>query len=157
MTEKRELVLERVFDAPREEVFQAWTEPERMKHWFGPKTFTTPVCDIDLRKDGGFHLAMQSPEGKNYWVKGAYREIAEPERIVYADYFSDEEGHVVPPEDYGMSPEWPRETLVTVTFEEDENQNTRMTMRSNVPDIKEAEMAEQGWNESFDKLAREVQ
>jgi len=71
----RELVLARVFEAPRGIVWKAWTEPERVKDWWGPKGYTTPACDIDLRVGGRFLLCMRSPEGKDYWIMGVYRDV----------------------------------------------------------------------------------
>jgi uncharacterized protein YndB with AHSA1/START domain len=148
-----ELVITRVFDAPRELVFRAWTEPERVMRWWGPKGFTAPFCTIDLRPGGVSHCCMRSPEGKDYWSKGVYREIAPPERLVYTDSFSDAEGNVVPASHYGMSGDWPLELLVTVTFEEHEGK-TKLTLRhAGIPAGENSDLAEAGWNESFDKLA----
>jgi uncharacterized protein YndB with AHSA1/START domain/dihydrofolate reductase len=108
----------RVFDAPRELVFKAWTEPERLKHWWGPKGFTTPFCAVDLREGGVFLYCMRSPEGRDFWGRGVYREIVVPERLVLVMSFADAEGNVVPATYYGLGPDWPLESLTTVTFEE---------------------------------------
>jgi uncharacterized protein YndB with AHSA1/START domain len=70
---------------------------------------------------------MRSPEGQDFWSQGVYREIVEPERIVCTDTFADEEGNTVSPEHYGMSPEWPEEALITVTFAEQAGK-TRLTL-----------------------------
>ena len=69
------VVITRVFDAPRELVWRAWTECERLMRWWGPKGFTTPFCKIDLRAGGVYRNSMRSPEGKDYWSTGTYREI----------------------------------------------------------------------------------
>lgn len=149
----RELVITRVFDAPRSIVFKAWTEPERMKRWWGPKGFTLPFCKVDLRPGGVCHYCMRSPEGRDYWGKDVYREIVEPERLVLTDVFSDEKGNTVKPAEYGMSPDWPEETLITVTFDEYEGK-TKLTLRQSVPEsIAERTGARQGWIESLDRLA----
>ncbi|RJP69981.1 MAG: SRPBCC domain-containing protein [Candidatus Abyssobacteria bacterium SURF_17] len=148
------VVITRVFDAPRELVFKAWTEPERLMRWWGPKGFTTPFCKTDLRVGGVIHYCMRSPEGRDFWGKGVYREIVEPERIVCTDFFVDEKGNPVPATHYGMSPSWPAEMLVTVTFAE-HGGKTKLTLRHDlgpVPDS-ERDMCQQGWSESFDKLA----
>lgn len=150
-----ELVITRVFDAPRELVWKAWTEPERIMRWFGPKVFTTPVCEVDLRVGGSFHLSMRSPDGQDYWVKGVYREIVPPERLVYSDYFSDAEGNIVSPTAYGMSEDFPEEPMVTVMLTEHEGKTT-MTLHMTAPEGEERDGAETGWNESFDKLAEEL-
>jgi uncharacterized protein YndB with AHSA1/START domain len=150
------LVITRVFDAPRELVFKAWSNPERMKRWWGPKDFTTPVCKIDFRVRGKFLNCMHSPDGKDYWSTGVYQEIVVPERIVCTDSFADAEGIVVPASHYGMVGEFPIEMLVTVTFE-DQDGKTKMTLRhAGMPAGENRDGANQGWNESFDKLAEYV-
>ena len=102
-----QVLITRVFDAPQESVWKAWTECERLMGWWGPKGFTTPLCKIDLRPGGVFHNCMRSPEGRDYCGKGFYREIVEPERFIFTDFFVDEEGNPVPATHYGMSPDWP--------------------------------------------------
>lgn len=152
----RELVLTRVFDAPRELVFQAWTDPERLAGWWAPAGFTTPFCTVDLRVGGRFHYCMRSPDGQEYWGVGIYREIVPPERIVYIDSFSDAEGNPVPPSHYGMSDNHPAEALVTVTFEEHEG-GTRLVVRHALPaSAPEREGALQGWGQMLDRLGEEL-
>ena len=149
---ERELVIERVLNAPRELVWKAWTEPEHFMRWWGPKGFTTPFCEIDLRVGGKYVNCMRSPEGKDYWSTGVYREIVPLERIVCTDSFADEHGNVVPATHYGMS-DMPLEMLVTVTFEEHEGK-TKLTLHHvGIPAGPDREGANQGWSESFDKLA----
>jgi uncharacterized protein YndB with AHSA1/START domain len=150
---KQELVIERVFDAPRELVWRAWTEPDLFMRWWGPKGFTTPHCEIDLRVGGRLLNCMRSPEGQDYWSTGVYREIVPLERIVCTDSFADEKGNVVPATHYGMTADIPLEMLVTVTFE-DLDGKTRMTLRhEGLPAGEMREGAGTGWSESFDKLA----
>ena len=147
------LVITHTFDAPRSLVFKAWTEPDRAMRWWGPKGFTTPVCEIDLRPGGRYRNCMRSPEGKDYWSQGVYREIVEPERIVCTDTFADEKGNTVSPEEYGMSPDWPAEAIIDVTFTEHSGK-TRLTLQHfPLPLGREREMCQQGWSESLDKLA----
>jgi uncharacterized protein YndB with AHSA1/START domain len=153
-TKTRDLVIERVFDAPRELVWKAWTEPERMMQWFGPKTFTAPVVKIDLRVGGKSLICMRSPDGQDYWSTGTYREIVPPEKLVVTDSFADENGNVVPATHYGMGEHVPLEMLITVTFEDLGNGKTKMTLRhEGMPADMIEGGADQGWNESFDKLA----
>ena len=148
-----EIVVTRVFDAPRELVWKAWTEPERMKLWWGPAVFTAPVCKIDLRVGGKYLFCMRSPQGQDYWNTGVYREIVPPSRLVYIDNFADEQGNIVSASHYGLPGDWPAQIMVTVTLEE-ENGKTKMTMRQQgVPSGMMSEMTSQGWNGSFDKLA----
>ena len=153
MTAERELVITRIFDAPRELVWKAWTEPERVMRWWGPKNFTAPFCKIDLRVGGAYLNCMRSPEGKDYWTTGFYREIVEPSLLVCTDSFADDKGNVVPASHYGMSGDWPKELLVRVAFE-DQQGKTKITLRHvGIPAGEMSELAEAGWNESFDKLA----
>jgi len=127
-TKETTLVISHVYDAPQSLVFEAWTRPERMKQWWGPKGFTCPVCEIDLRPGGKYRACMRSPEGKDFWSQGVYREIVEPERIVCTDTFADEKGNPVSPQQYGMSREWPEEAIIETTFSEHAGK-TRVTVR----------------------------
>jgi uncharacterized protein YndB with AHSA1/START domain len=152
----RDLVITRVFDAPRETVFKAWSDPERMMSWWGPKSFTTPVCRIDFRVGGKWINCMRAPDGKDYWSTGVYREIVAPERIVTTDNFADAEGNVVPPSYYDMSGDWSGEMLITVTFE-DVGRKTKLTLRhEGLPAGEHQSGANEGWSQSFDKLAEYV-
>jgi uncharacterized protein YndB with AHSA1/START domain len=150
-----EVTITRIFDAPRELVWKAWTEPERLMRWWGPKTFTSPACEIDLRVGGKYFSCMRAPDGKDYWSTGVYREIVEPERLVMTDSFADAQGNTVPASYYGMSGDWPIEMLVTLTLEEHAGK-TKLTLRHSGIEGFSAEDRRnmtQGWNESFDKLA----
>jgi uncharacterized protein YndB with AHSA1/START domain len=155
-TEERVLVIERVFNAPRELVWKAWTDPEMMKRWWGPRTFTAPAVEVDFRVGGKSLAAMQSPEfngGRPIWSTGIYKEIVPFEKIVTTDCFADESGNVVPATHYGMPDDIPMEMLITVTFE-DLDGKTKLTLRhEGLPAGEMSEGAGTGWNESFDKLA----
>lgn len=151
------LVITRVFEAPRELVWQAWTDPEHVMRWWGPKGFTAPACKIDLRVGGVCLFCMRSPDGQDFWSTGVYREVVPPERIVCTDSFADAEGNPVPASHYGMPGEWPEELLITVTFE-DLGGKTKMTLEHvGMPLGQMSEMAETGWKESFDRLAAELE
>jgi uncharacterized protein YndB with AHSA1/START domain len=150
--EEDALVITRIFDARREQVFKAWSERDRLVRWWGPKGFTTPVCNIDFRPGGAYHYCMRSPDGKDYWGKGVYREIVEPERIVCTDSFADEKGNTVSPRHYGMSPDWPEEALITVTFREHSGKTQFTLHHAPLKPGTERDMCEQGWNETLDKL-----
>ncbi len=152
----KELVITRIFDAPRELVWKAWTDPEHFMRWYGPKGFTSPVCKIDLRV-GGKHLnCMRGPEGWEMWYTGVYREIVPLERIVYTDSLADEKGNAVPASHYGMPGDWPSDTLVTVTFQEDGGK-TKMTLKHvGIPAGEMSDGASAGWNQAFDKLAEQL-
>jgi uncharacterized protein YndB with AHSA1/START domain len=149
------LVIERVFDAPRELVWKAWSDPAMAQRWWGPKDFTAPAAEIDFRVGGRCLLAMQSPafnEGRPIWSVGVYREIVPFERIVVTDSFADEDGNVVPATHYGMTGDFPLEMLITVTFE-DQDGKTKMTLRHEGLPTSDIQDAGSGWNQSFDKLA----
>lgn len=151
---EQELVSTRTINAPREMVFKAWTEPEHLKRWWGPRGFTAPHVTIDPRPGGVYHYVMRSPDGQEFWGKGVFREIVRPERIVYMDSFSDEAGNLVEPTHYGMSPDFPAQTLITVTFAEHQGK-TEVTLRYSVGSASaiDRENMQQGWAESLDRLA----
>jgi len=148
-----DLVIIRVFEAPRELVWKAWTEPDRIKRWWGPKVFTAPSIELDLRVGGRYLYCMRGPDGKDYWSTGVFKEIDAPRSYVATDSFADEKGNVVPSTYYGMDPGFPLEVRFTVKFD-DLGGKTKMTLRHGIPpSSRDREMARQGWNESLDKLA----
>jgi uncharacterized protein YndB with AHSA1/START domain len=155
---ERDLVITRVFDAPRELVFKAWTEPEHLMRWWGPHDWTLAHCTIDFRPGGVWHYGMRGPQGEESWGKAVFREIVEPERIVSTVTFADADGNVVPPTHYGLGPSWPHEMLATVTFAEYQGK-TLVTLRMTLgtAPASEREIVQQGWNESFDELADYLQ
>lgn len=137
-SKKRELVITRTFDAPRRLVFAAFSKPENIVHWWGPKGFSLPQCEVDFRPGGIFQFVMRGPDGKDYPFRGSYLEIIEPERIVFQGIINDEPGHQV----------W-----TTVTFAE-ENGKTSLTVRQTYSFESDATRgAEEGWNQTLDRLA----
>jgi len=148
-----ELVITRVLNAPRERIWRAWTEPERVKLWWGPMYFTSPLCQIDLRAGGKYLYCMRGPDGRDYWSTGVYREIVPPERIVCTDCFADEKGNVVPATYYGLGDNYPLEMLVIVSLRA-RGDKTEFTLRHiGIPHGADRDNARQGWSESLDKLA----
>jgi len=121
-----EFVITRVLDAPRDLVWKAWTEPDRLMQWWSPKGFTTESCKVDLRVGGTFHYALRMPDGQDMWGKFVYREIVKPERLVYIVHFSDAKGGVTR---HPMAPTWPLKTLSTTTFEA-RGKETLLTVRA---------------------------
>jgi len=150
--ENKKLIISRIFDAPRERVWQAWTDPEMFKKWWGPKKYTAPDSKMDVQVGGKYLASMQGPDGKKIWSGGTYKEIIPMEKLVLTDSFADENGNVVPSSHYGM-PGMPLETQIVVTFE-DEGGNTKMTVRHEGMAAQYQSDASGGWNESFDKLAK---
>ncbi|MGB5950658.1 MAG: SRPBCC domain-containing protein [Parvibaculum sp.] len=110
-----EFVLARMFDAPRDVVWRAFTESERLNEWWGPTGFAMLACKVDLRPGGIFHYGMRAPTGETMWGKWVYREIVEPERIVFVVSFSDEKAGITR---HPLSESWPLELLSSTTFEE---------------------------------------
>jgi uncharacterized protein YndB with AHSA1/START domain len=152
-TQQPEVVITRDFNAPREEVWKALTDPNWLKQWWGPRNFTAPVIQNDLRVGGKYLYCMRSPDGKEYWSTGNFRKIDVPKRLVYTDSFSDEKGNVVSPTYNGFRPDFPIETLVDITLE-DQKGKTRLTLKwYNPPFEKDRSDAIVGWNESLDKMA----
>src|SRR5687768_16632849 len=94
-TAENVLIAERTFDAPRELVFDVWSDPKHIAQWWGPKGWTLPVCKMDFRPGGVWHYCMRGPEGEESWGKAVYQEIVKPERIVYIDAFADAQGNAV--------------------------------------------------------------
>jgi uncharacterized protein YndB with AHSA1/START domain len=138
---ERELVVTRILDAPRALVFKAWTEPERAARWWGPQGFVTLYCKMDVRPGGTFRVCMRSPEGTEYWKQGTYREVIEPERLVFTFAWEDAEGKPG------------HETVVTVTFAE-HGAKTRLTLHQGVFETMAARNSHKGgWTSTLQRLA----
>ena len=138
---ERELLITRVFNAHRSLVFKAWTEPQHLVHWWGPQGFTLPSCTMDLRPGGTYRFCMRSPEGVDHWLQGIYREIMEPERLVFTYAFEDATGKPG------------HETLVTVTFAE-LGEKTKLTVHQAVfESVTVRDEHVRGWTEALDRLA----
>ena len=155
----QEIVITRVFDAPRDLVWEAWTERERLMEWFGPKGFTMRTATLDLRPGGVFHYCLRSPYGKDMWATFVYREIVAPERIVLVNSFSDEQGNLTR---HPMSPTWPLEMLSTTTFAERDGKTT-ITVQWAPLNATETERKtfdtshegmRMGWTGTFEQLAQ---
>jgi len=116
-----DFVISREFDAPRDLVFKAWTEPERLAQWWGPKGFTMESCKVDLRPGGTFLYGMRGPDGLEVWGKFVYREITPPERMVFINSFSDEDGGMTR---HPLAPTWPLEMRNTLTLTERDGKTT---------------------------------
>ncbi len=141
---ERELVITRIFDAPRELVFKAWTDPRHVAQWWGPKGFTNPVCEMDLRPGGALRIVMRAPDGAEHPMRGVFREVVEPERLVFTNIAVDAQGNTL------------LEGLTIVTFAE-HGGKTKLTLHTSAAGVA-AEAAQmlagmaQGWTESLDRL-----
>jgi uncharacterized protein YndB with AHSA1/START domain len=142
---EREAVLVRTFDAPRALVWRAWTDPEHLARWWGPHNFRNPVCELDVRPGGALRIDMMGPDGSVYPMTGIFREVVEPERLVFTETaFPDEFGHG------GL------EGIATVTFEEHDGK-TKVTVEAVLVKVApELAMAadgmEEGWSQSLERL-----
>jgi uncharacterized protein YndB with AHSA1/START domain len=140
----RELTITRIFDAPRELVFKAWTDPKQLAKWWGPKGFTNPVCEANAKPGGAIWIVMRAPDGTEYPMKGIFREIVEPERLVFV---------ATPVDLVGTSL---IEAITTVTFAE-QGAKTRVTVHARAValvaiGVRMIEGMEAGWSQSLDRL-----
>jgi uncharacterized protein YndB with AHSA1/START domain len=137
----REVVLTRVFDAPRHLVFDAFTKPELLKRWFGPRGWSLVVCEVDLKVGGGFRFVLRGPDGRDMGMRGVYREIAPPDRSVHMESFDD----------------FPGESQVTTVLVERDGKTTlTATVLYASQEVRDAVIQsgmEHGAAESYDKLA----
>jgi uncharacterized protein YndB with AHSA1/START domain len=154
----REFVVTRVFDAPRALVWKAWTEADRLAQWWGPKGCAISVRKLDLRPGGMFHYSMKGADGREMWGKFVYREIVKPERIVFVNSFSDENGGTAR---MPWMPGFPLEVLNTQTFTE-QGGKTTVTLRGGPINATEEERRlfesmfenmQKGFAGTFDQLA----
>ena len=144
------VLIERTFEAGVDLIWQMWTDPNHFKNWYGPKGFTVPVTEMDLRVGGRRLICMASPDGSmKMWTVGKYKEIVPNERLVYTESPADENGNVVSPSAMGMPEGYPATTEVIVVLE-DLGRRTKMTMtHAGVP---ASSGADGGWEQAFDKL-----
>jgi len=152
---KDAVVIERIFDAPNDLIWQMWTDPKHFKKWYGPKGFTVPVANMDMRVGGKRLICMASPDGSmKMWTTGEYTEIVPNERLVYTESPADENGNVVSPSAMGMPDGYPAMTEVTVLLE-DLGGRTKMVMtHAGVP---ASSGAGGGWEQAFAKLADHIE
>lgn len=163
------ITIERIFDAPRELVWKAWTDPDMVKKWWGPEGFTAPSIKVDLRVGGKYVFAMHGPAGSEWdrtmYSAGEYKEIVPNEKLVVTDYFSDENGNMIAPSDEGQDSNFPRVMTVTVLFEEveggppgSETSKTKLSIIYPKPETEEQIEAllksgmKEGWQSSLNKL-----
>jgi uncharacterized protein YndB with AHSA1/START domain len=145
---ERTVVITRVFDAPRELVFKAWTEATQLAQWWGPKGFTNPVCDVDARVGGTLRIVMRAPDGAEHPMTGVFREVIAPARLVFTNVAVDRDGKPL------------LEGLTTVTFAE-QGGKTKLTLESRAVGLVDyasrmLEGMEAGWTQSIDRLGEQV-
>ncbi|HSD93063.1 MAG TPA: SRPBCC domain-containing protein [Methyloceanibacter sp.] len=120
-TKPFEFVISRTFNAPVTRVWRAWTDPDELLHWWGPKGFTIASTKVDLKPGGTFHYLLKSPQGQEMWGRFLYREIVPRKRLVYINSFSDPEGGIAR---HPMAPDWPLQLFSTIIFEEKDGKTT---------------------------------
>ena len=141
-----ELVTTRIFDAPRELVYQAWIDPEHIKNWYGPSMFTIARSEVDPTPGGAYLVVMQGPDGSEYPNHGVFKEVVENEKLVLT-LFADEDA----------DGKYTFETVNTITFE-DEAGKTKMTLSVEVTKATPQHLENlsgmmKGWKSAFGKLA----
>jgi uncharacterized protein YndB with AHSA1/START domain len=153
-----EFVIMRIFNAPRERVWKAWTDAKSLGKWWGPKGFNIVSVKLDLRPGGTFHYCLRSPEGQVMCGRFIYREIVPQARLVFVVSFSDAEGGLAR---HPMSPDWPLTMLSTVTFADTGTGKTTITVKWVAYEATEAERKtfeagkdsmKAGWTGTFDRL-----
>jgi uncharacterized protein YndB with AHSA1/START domain len=142
----RELVITRDVDAPRKRVFEAWTSPKHLPQWMlGPSGWTMPVCEIDLRAGGAWHFVWRRSEGTQMEMRGVYREVKPPERLVSTESWGGD---------------WP-ETLNTLVLSEEKGKTTiRLTILYPSKDARDRALGtgmKEGASQSYDRLAEHLQ
>lgn len=141
-----DLILNRVFNAPRERVFRAWIDPQQMTQWWGPEGYTAPVCELDARPGGAWLVHMQAPDGHVQPMGGTYHEIDEPAKIVCTTFVKDDAGRFLV------------EGFHIITFEAMADGRTKLRLESTLVQLApEWEAArhggmQHGWSTSLDKL-----
>jgi uncharacterized protein YndB with AHSA1/START domain len=157
MNETQKMVVTRVFDAPRELVWKAWTDPQYVMQWWGPKGWTSPACEIDFRVGGKYLCCMRSPDGWEGWTSGEYREIVPYEKIVSTMYFADSKGNRVNPAELGIEHDGIEDTPDVILFEDIGNGQTKLTFIGNESMQNALESGQlEGWKEMLDKMAAAV-
>ena len=155
--ERERMVVTRVFDAPRELVWKAWTDPKYVMQWWGPKGFSCPACEIDFRVGGKFRFCMRMPDGQEGWNGGEYHEIVLNEKIVYSMYFSDPQGNKIEPEELGIEPGSIDGAHDMAIFEDLGNGQTKLTLIGNEPmESAKASGQLEGMNQILEKFAAVV-
>ncbi|SFG89305.1 SRPBCC family protein [Pedobacter insulae] len=151
-SEENELLISHLFDAPRDLVFNAWTDPEQLKHWYAPDGCTIEFKSIEVKAGGHFHYVIQDPLHGSCWIVGTYLEILQNEKLVFTMVMSNEAGEAVSSLANGKVEDWPERHVARVSFESI-GQRTKMTIHQTVDEEKAKETgAYQSWIKMFNKL-----
>jgi uncharacterized protein YndB with AHSA1/START domain len=147
-SDEREIEITRVFDAPRNLVFDVWTKPTHLARWWGPGGFTNPICEVDLRVGGIWRIVMRAPDGSEIPFTAVFREIIPQQKLVFSSLAKDPDGNPV------------LEGFTTVVFD-DFNGQTKLTLRTRAKALVPEAIARlagmhEGWSSSLDRLAAEL-
>jgi uncharacterized protein YndB with AHSA1/START domain len=153
---KDDLVITRILDAPLDMVWKAWTDPQQVMHWWGPKYYTSHTCKIDLHEGGKYIFSMRAPKdqgGQEQYSAGVYSKIVSMERLEFTQCISDKDGNKIDPTQIGLPPDFPKEMHMMVLFKA-KGSMTELTIRvENAPVGQMYVYALAGWHQSIDKLA----
>ena len=156
---KADLVVTRIIDAPLEMVWKAWTDPEHVKRWWGPKDWTSPTCKIDLREGGKYVFCMRAPKdqgGQDVYTAGVYKQIVPMERLEFTQSLSDKEGNKIDPAQVGMPPDFPHELRMVIVFKAKRDM-TELTITQYDWTVGQMYVyALAGMHQSIDKLAQSL-
>ena len=152
---QNDIVIHRVFKLPASKVWQALTVPEYFKKWWGPNGFTCPASSMEARKGGKYLNCMRGPDGKEYWSTGVVVEFIPEKKLVITDSFSDSKGNITTASEHGLTGEWPRELLITFELKEADGATKLKLVHGGIPEEMYDECIK-GWNESLDKLERNI-
>jgi uncharacterized protein YndB with AHSA1/START domain len=155
--QKRNLVFTRVFDAPVEQVWEAWTDSEMVKEWWGPEGFTCPVARMDVREGGTSLVCMRAPKefgGQDMFSTWTYTKIVPMREIEYLHHFADKDGNRMDPAQQGLPPEMPKEVRNLVSFKAGVDNKTEITFTEyDWPVGPMMEMSKMGMEQCLDKMA----
>ncbi len=153
-----DMVLTRVFDAPVESVWQAWTESDQLMRWWGPTGFTCPLARMDVRQGGTSLVAMRSPDGQDHYNTWTYTSIEPGRRLEFVQHFADQDGNQLEPADLGLPPAIPSAVPHVLTFEELDGARTQLTVtESGYPNEQIVEVSRTGMAQCLDKLDATLQ
>jgi uncharacterized protein YndB with AHSA1/START domain len=152
---QNDIVIQRVFKLPVSKVWQALTVAEYFKKWWGPEGFSCPYSTMEARKGGKYLSCMRGPDGKEFWSTGVVKEFIPEKKLVVTDSFSDPKGNIISAKELGMPGDWPRELLITFEVEEANGATKLKLTHEGIPEEMHDECVK-GWNESFDKLERNI-
>ena len=153
-TKKRDLIVTRVFDAPVEQVWKAWSAPSSVMQWWGPEGFTSPLAQMDFREGGTSLVCMSSPEYGYHYSTWQYQKIVPMQRIEYIHNLSDKDGNPVDAVSMGMPPDFPQAQRHTVTFKDLGHSKTEMTVTEHNWTVGQMmDMSKMGLEQCLDKMS----